>query len=92
MNHFHAAGGMGFLIGQLLGAGLLHDDVRTVSGQAGSGATAGAGLRDEAGLAAVDAQQRRTGVLAPAAKPFSPDGGLKSCAAISAVRSSRCRR
>ena len=32
MNHFHAAGGLGFLIGELLEAGLLHEDVRTVAG------------------------------------------------------------
>ena len=33
VNHFHAAGGLGFLIGQLLEAGLLHPDVRTVAGE-----------------------------------------------------------
>ncbi len=33
VNHFHAAGGMGFLIRELLGAGLLHEDVLTVSGK-----------------------------------------------------------
>jgi phosphogluconate dehydratase len=33
VNHFHAAGGMGFLISQLLKKGLLHDGVRTVFGQ-----------------------------------------------------------
>lgn len=32
VNHFHAAGGLGFLIGELLDAGLLHDDTRTVAG------------------------------------------------------------
>ena len=32
VNHFHAAGGMGFVIGSLLGAGLMHPDVRTVAG------------------------------------------------------------
>ena len=32
VNHFHAAGGMGFVIGELLDAGLLHDDVTTVAG------------------------------------------------------------
>src|SRR4051812_48467722 len=32
VNHFHAAGGMAFLVGQLLDAGLLHEDVRTVAG------------------------------------------------------------
>jgi phosphogluconate dehydratase len=32
VNHFNAAGGMGFLIRELLGAGLLHQDVRTIMG------------------------------------------------------------
>ena len=32
VNHFHAAGGMGFLIGQLIKGGLLHGDVATVAG------------------------------------------------------------
>ena len=32
VNHFHAAGGMGFVINSLLDAGLMHDDVRTVAG------------------------------------------------------------
>ena len=33
VNHFHAAGGMGFLIRELLDAGLLHEDVQTVWGE-----------------------------------------------------------
>src|SRR5580700_10511031 len=32
VNHFHAAGGMGFLIRELLQAGLMHEDVQTVAG------------------------------------------------------------
>src|SRR6185436_5208515 len=32
VNHFHAAGGMGLVIRELVDAGLLHDDVRTVAG------------------------------------------------------------
>ena len=32
VNQFHAAGGMGFLIRELLGGGLLHEDVQTVAG------------------------------------------------------------
>ena len=32
INHFHAAGGTGFLLGELLDAGLVHADVRTVAG------------------------------------------------------------
>ena len=33
VNHFHAAGGMAFLIRELLDAGLLHEDVNTVAGR-----------------------------------------------------------
>ena len=33
VNHFHAAGGMGFLIRELVRAGLLHGDIRTVAGR-----------------------------------------------------------
>src|SRR5690606_6173415 len=32
VNHFHAAGGMGFLVRELLAAGLMHSDVNTVFG------------------------------------------------------------
>ncbi len=33
VNHFHAAGGLGYLIGQLLEGGLLHPDTKTVAGE-----------------------------------------------------------
>ncbi len=32
VNHFHAAGGLAFVIRELLAAGLLHDDVQTIAG------------------------------------------------------------
>ena len=32
VNHFHAAGGLGCVIRELLDAGLMHEDVRTVAG------------------------------------------------------------
>lgn len=32
VNHFHASGGLGFMIGELLKAGLLHPDTKTVAG------------------------------------------------------------
>ena len=32
VNHFHAAGGLGFMIRELLGAGFLHPDTKTVAG------------------------------------------------------------
>ncbi len=79
VNHFAAAGGMGFLIRELLDAGLLHEDVRTVWGE---------GLRPyaiEAMLGADGSVERRPApdrsgdekVLAPFARAFQPTGGLK---------------
>ena len=32
VNHFHAAGGLPYLITQLLDAGLLHEEVKTIMG------------------------------------------------------------
>ncbi len=32
VNHFHAAGGLGYMIGELLEAGLLHPDTKTIDG------------------------------------------------------------
>jgi phosphogluconate dehydratase len=78
VNHFHAAGGMGFLISQLLQAGLLHEDVQTVSG-AGLGASTLEPWLSPDGLAwrKPPATSGDTTVLRPAADPFSADGGLK---------------
>ncbi|BAL25022.1 phosphogluconate dehydratase [Azoarcus sp. KH32C] len=78
VNHFHAAGGMGFLIRELLGAGLLHGDVMTVMGQ-GLARYAEEPWQDSEQLAwrpAVETSLDPT-VLRPAAEPFSADGGLK---------------
>jgi phosphogluconate dehydratase len=78
VNHFHAAGGMGFLIKELLGAGLMHEDVQTISG-AGLAASALEPWLSAGGLAwrEAPAVSADTAVLRPAADPFSADGGLK---------------
>ena len=79
VNHFVAAGGMGFLIRELLDAGLLHEDVSTVGG---------AGLRSYVAEAALDsagalawhpaaAASADRDVLRPAADPFAATGGLR---------------
>ncbi len=79
VNHFHAAGGMSFLIAQLLDAGLLHPDVRTVAGEGGLER-----YRDEPFLDGEKLvwrpganQTLDAHVLAPMSKPFSATGGLK---------------
>ena len=57
VNHFHAAGGMGFLIRELLDAGLLHEDVKTVAGDGGLAcATAQEPYLDDGKLAWRDAR------------------------------------
>src|SRR5439155_3036760 len=79
VNHFHAAGGMGILIGELLDAGLLHDDVLTVSGQGLAGYREEPYLDDNGtlGWRPSPAASHDTRVLRLVAEPFSTDGGLK---------------
>ena len=79
VNHFHAAGGMGFLIQELLKTGMLHDDVRTVYGQGLKAYTIdprlgadGAVLREKAPKVSHDPK-----ILASIETPFQPSGGLK---------------
>src|ERR1700722_15708262 len=78
VNHFHAAGGMGFLIRELLDAGLLHEDVRTVAGM-GLSAYATEPMLDDAGhvkwVPAAEASGDET-VLRGSKNPFQPTGGL----------------
>ena len=95
VNHFHAAGGMGFLIRELLGAGLLHGDVLTVAGQ-GLEAYTQEPFLTEAGVEwrEAPATSGDTSVLAPVSEPFSKDGGLRvlqgnlgrACVKVSAVK------
>jgi phosphogluconate dehydratase len=77
VNHFNAAGGMGFLIRELLDAGLAHRDVRTIMGTGLDGYLVepklgkdGLDWRDAATATADDK------VLRGAANPFQPTGGL----------------
>ncbi|MGE0858020.1 MAG: phosphogluconate dehydratase [Gammaproteobacteria bacterium] len=78
VNHFHAAGGMGFLVRELLAGGLLHGDVRTVMG-AGLAHYATEPFLTDAGLTwrAAPGTSGDADVLRPLADPFSADGGLK---------------
>ena len=83
VNHFHAAGGMAYLINQLIDAGLVHKDVTTVAG--------GEGLveytREPVKNAHVEAdtilfregpkESLDTEILTSVDKPFRPDGGLR---------------
>ena len=78
VNHFHAAGGLGYMIGELLKQGLLHEDVKTVAGD-------GLGLYTQEpkvsegrvvyGPGAGETQNDK--ILRPASDPFQATGGLK---------------
>jgi len=78
VNHFHAAGGMGLLIRELLDAGLLHEDVKTVVGD-GLRAYAQEPWLDGEKLAwrAAPAEPIDHGVLRRASDPFQHDGGMR---------------
>jgi phosphogluconate dehydratase len=79
VNHFDAAGGMGFLIAQLLDAGLLHGDVQTVAGQGLDAYRVRATLNADSGIerVAAAAESRDRGVLRGTADAFRNDGGLR---------------
>jgi len=78
VNHFQAAGGPGYIIRELLDAGLMHEDVLTVRE---------GGLREYTRLPEVQGDERLawreigesgdTTVVRPATDPFSATGGLK---------------
>ncbi|MDR3511775.1 MAG: phosphogluconate dehydratase [Caulobacteraceae bacterium] len=78
VNHFHAAGGMAFVVRQLLDAGLAHEDVLTV---------AGPGLRRYQREPFLDmgdlvwregrAQSLDPAMLRPVDDPFDAEGGIR---------------
>jgi phosphogluconate dehydratase len=78
VNHFHAAGGMGFLVRELLHAGLMHADTTTIMGRGLEAYTEEPWL-SPSGLAWRPAPQASgdTHVLRPVSDPFGADGGLK---------------
>jgi phosphogluconate dehydratase len=78
VNHFHAAGGVAFVIRELLAAGLLHEDVNTVWGH-GLSAYATEPFLDDGELIWRDCPARSLdeAVLRPVSNPFSPEGGLR---------------
>ena len=78
VNHFHAAGGLAYLIGQLLDAGLLHEDVETVAGTGLARYAEEPKLIDGAlSWVAGPGESLNDRILRPARDPFAPTGGLK---------------
>jgi phosphogluconate dehydratase len=78
VNHFHAAGGLGFTISSLLDAGLLHADVQTIMGPGLEHFCREPELRGEAiSWKDVSKESLDSEVLRPASAPFDAKGGLK---------------
>jgi phosphogluconate dehydratase len=78
VNHFHAAGGMGFVIRELLDAGLLHRDIMTVAANDLTAYGQEPVLDGETiawrDAPAVTADET---MLRPPSNPFSADGGMR---------------
>lgn len=79
VNHFHAAGGIGFLIRELTKTGYLHDDVFTILGQGLGRYTREPGLDEDDRLIWREGSgtSLNEAVLRPSAEPFQDHGGLK---------------
>jgi phosphogluconate dehydratase len=79
VNHFDAAGGMGFLIAQLLDAGLLHASVHTVCGKGLDAYRVHARLGADGNVerVSVSTTSGDASILRPASDPFRADGGLR---------------
>ena len=79
VNHFHAAGGMGFLVRELGEAGLIHLDTITVAGEGGLARYADEPFLDGEAVAwrAAPATSGDDTVLRPVSKPFDREGGLR---------------
>ncbi|MCP4381899.1 MAG: phosphogluconate dehydratase [Hyphomicrobiales bacterium] len=79
VNDFHRAGGMQYLIRELLAAGMLHDDVTTAWGTGLSGYTQTPELDADGGIVWNEppAASGDETVLRPPSAPFSAEGGLR---------------
>jgi len=81
VNHFHAAGGLGYMIGELLDAGLLHPDTKTVMGEGLSRYTQEPKLKNgELAWEDGTSETLNDKVLRPASDPFQKTGGMKRLA------------
>ena len=97
VNGFEAAGGMPFVIRELIGSGHLHADIATVSGES-LAAYGEKPVLDGDALGWVDpGPSGDETILRPAAAPFSADGGMRilqgnvgrACIKVSAVERDR---
>ena len=77
VNHFHAAGGLGYMIGELLDAGLMHENAKTVLGDGLSLYTKEPKLKDGALVFEEGTRESlNEKILRPVKDPFQSTGGL----------------
>ena len=97
VNGFEAAGGMPYVIRELLSAGLLHRDILTVAGKDLSDYGQTAVIADDKLSWTPVGDSGDETILRPASAPFSPDGGMRilsgnlgrACIKVSAVERER---
>jgi len=97
VNGFEAAGGMPYVIRELLSEGLLHRDILTVAGKDLSDYGQTAVIADDKLAWTPVGDSGDETILRPAAAPFSPDGGMRilsgnigrACIKVSAVERDR---
>jgi len=78
VNHFHAAGGLTFMIRQLLDAGLMHNEVRTILGDGMERFCVEPTLEGgEFGWQPAQAESLDSEILRPASDPFDAEGGIR---------------
>ncbi len=78
VNLFHAAGGLGYMIGELLRAGMLHADTVTAMGDGLEEYTRTPQLKDgELTWSAPISESLNPAILRPVSEPFQATGGLK---------------
>jgi len=78
VNHFHDAGGIAFLVRELLGAGLIHGDLLTVNEGGMQASVNEPFLEGDAAAWRVGAEKSADeAVLRGVAKPFAAEGGLR---------------
>ncbi|CAM1334622.1 phosphogluconate dehydratase [Tenacibaculum aestuariivivum] len=78
VNHFHAAGGVGFIVNTLLKNGLLHEDINTILGKGLSHYTKEPRIKNNK-LIWIEGSKTplNKNVIRDVENPFSKDGGLK---------------
>jgi len=77
VNHFYAAGGLQYIIGELLSAGLMQDEVRTVAGDGLSRYVQEPKLKDDELVWEDGAREGiDEGILRTVSNPFQTTGGL----------------